>query len=130
MASPTRRARLIVDLRETAERHTGPVIASFLDLATAVLVNKGWRQGVVLRTTRITLNKKAEDSTVESIASSYPNLTSIDLRACSNITDAAVTAIATHCPNLTSINLRRAEPDRVERGPQPPFRERHCHEDL
>jgi hypothetical protein len=34
-----------------------------------------------------------------------PNLTTIDLDGCANITDAAILALAKGCPNLTGIYL-------------------------
>ena len=42
---------------------------------------------------------------VQAIASSCPNLTTVNLNECTNITDAAVQALAGSCPKLTTINL-------------------------
>ncbi|KNC46467.1 uncharacterized protein AMSG_12461 [Thecamonas trahens ATCC 50062] len=39
------------------------------------------------------------------VAEMCPNLTTLDLFSCSNITDAAVVAVAGGCPNLTTLNL-------------------------
>ncbi|KNC53338.1 F-box/LRR-repeat protein 2 [Thecamonas trahens ATCC 50062] len=39
------------------------------------------------------------------VAEMCPNLTTLDLFSCSNITDAAVVALAGGCPNLTSLRL-------------------------
>ncbi|KNC55706.1 uncharacterized protein AMSG_12420 [Thecamonas trahens ATCC 50062] len=46
------------------------------------------------------------DAAVVALAGGCPNLTSLRLYNCSNITDAAVVALAGGCPNLTSLGLR------------------------
>ena len=45
------------------------------------------------------------DAAVMAMASGCPQLTTLDLCNCDNITDAAVVAVASGCPQLTTLNL-------------------------
>ncbi|KAL3233901.1 Antagonist of mitotic exit network protein 1 [Nakaseomyces bracarensis] len=52
-------------------------------------------------------NKLIDDNYLIQISRHMPNLKTIDLRACDNISDAGIVAISTHCKNLVNCNIGR-----------------------
>ena len=80
-------------------------VMAFIARDTALYVSRAWRQMRDLNTLRLMLRAGVRDAAVQALASSCPNLTTIDLRYCRNITDAAVQALARSCPNLTTVDL-------------------------
>jgi hypothetical protein len=46
------------------------------------------------------------DCFLSAVASMHPNVTSLNLRGCNNVTDAGLEKFSAGCPNLTSLDLR------------------------
>ena len=79
-------------------------VVGFIARDTALYVSRAWRQMRDLTTLRL-MPRDVRDAAVQALASSCPNLTTIHLSSCTNITDAAVQALASSCPRLTEAYL-------------------------
>ena len=49
--------------------------------------------------------RRQPDTAATAFATNCPNLTTIDLYSCANITDTGAIAFANNCPNLTTIDI-------------------------
>ena len=91
--------------------------------STFVHVQRGWRWWwgwlydslseacVIVEETwcfRLTGTNVTDDDVVRVVTREHPNLQSLDLTFCSNITDASVLEVARRCSNLQSLNLKCA----------------------
>ena len=68
-------------------------LIKFLPRNTATLVSKSWLKATNHQMTRLKYRSTITDAAVQALASSCPNLTTVDLYNCTNITDAAVQAL-------------------------------------
>ena len=76
-----------------ANHRSRRVIAGFVKRDIATLVSKAWRTARNQQTTRVKCHRNITDAAVIALAEHCPNLTTIGLRGCANITEKAKAAL-------------------------------------